>query len=196
MPRRVGEFVPMESLPMEERISADREFQAYWYRHASSYCLGKRVLDAGAGMGYGRRLLLDGGARDVDCFDVVSLVPWVDEGTIDVYTDGSFDVVVAMDVIEHVEDDVAFLAGLLRVARERVFFSTPNWLIFQAQNAHHRREYTPRELLDLIRSFPNQISSFKIWGGDEHCVISLRGSELSDDDRSLNFGVLLEKVKP
>jgi len=191
MPTRVGNFFAMENLPLAARVSVDREFQTYWYQHVSQWTSGKRVLDAGAGMGYGRRILNGAGALTTESFDLVSLVPWVKQGRIEDYGLGTFDWVVSMDVIEHVEDDVAFLRNMLRVACEAVFFSTPNWNVFHAQNEHHRREYTPAELRTLLTTVPWRDVHF--WTGDEHCSITDRGRAIPDDDMACNFGVLLWK---
>jgi 2-polyprenyl-3-methyl-5-hydroxy-6-metoxy-1,4-benzoquinol methylase len=193
MPRRVGAFIPLESLPRAKRVLSDHEFQACWYQHVSPLAVGKSVLDMGAGMGYGRRIMNAAGAMLVECCDLVSLVPWVKVGRIEDYPSSSFDLVVAMDVIEHVEDDVAFLAGMLRVAREAVFFSTPNWNVFHANNVHHRREYTPEELMTLVGSFAGQWTGLSYWGGDEHFSITPREETLPPDDACCNFGVLLRK---
>lgn len=56
--------------------------------------------------------------------------------------DESFDIVTCMDVIEHVVDDLDFLKTLRRIARHRVFVSTPNFTRSQALNSHHARELT------------------------------------------------------
>jgi 2-polyprenyl-3-methyl-5-hydroxy-6-metoxy-1,4-benzoquinol methylase len=190
MPKRDGAFVPMESIPLAQRVSVDHEFQTYWYQHVGQFVSGKTVLDAGAGMGYGRRILNAAGALNTECYDLVSLVPWVHSAKIEDYPSSHFDFAVAMDVIEHVENDVDFLQHLLRVAREAIFFSTPNWNVFRCQNAHHRREYTPRELRALIAMAPWRAVHF--WTGDEHCCIADRGDVgPADDDMCCNFGVML-----
>lgn len=193
MPKRVGEYIPMETLPKEQRIREDREFQVVWYKLAGGVATKSSVLDVGAGMGYGDRVLRTAGASHVESFDRVSLVPWVKLAELDDYLDESFDYVVAMDVIEHVTDDVRFLGHLLRIARKGVFFSTPNWLVFQAQNKHHFREYTPEELVALIGQFKAQWRQVRFWTGDEHHQITDCGSQLPLDTRACNFGVLLER---
>jgi 2-polyprenyl-3-methyl-5-hydroxy-6-metoxy-1,4-benzoquinol methylase len=203
MPKREGAFVPMESLSRVQRLRAEGvitsdpeqrpyEFQTYWYKHAGQHVRGKTVLDAGAGMGYGKRLLEAAGAAHVDCFDRVSLVPWVRVGDIGDYGDASYDWAVSMDVIEHVEDDEDFLHNLKRVAREGVFFSTPNWLYFKVVNEHHRREYTPQELRQLVERH-GPWSEVAFFGGDAVCAITDRVGGLPDDDGACNFGVLLRK---
>ncbi len=71
------------------------------------------------------------------------------------FADGSFDLVVACDVIEHVEDDSRAFAELSRVLKEggRLIFSVPlhpaRWTEFDAVVGHARR-YVPAELLGTI----------------------------------------------
>jgi len=195
MPKREGAFVPMEGLSRAARVVQDHEFQTYWYQHVGQFVSGKTVLDAGAGMGYGRRILDAAGAMNVECYDLVSLVPWVKVGRIEDYPPYHADWVVAMDVIEHVENDENFLWHMVRVAREAVFFSTPNWNVFHALNAHHRREYTPAELRALIAKYRHLYESVGFWTGDEHSVIAPAPPEgPPDDSMACNFGVLLRAL--
>jgi hypothetical protein len=95
-----------------------------------------------------------------------------------------------MDVIEHVEDDVAFLRHLLRVAREAVFLATPNWDRFRATNKYHFREYTADELDALLKSmnFP-----YEAWHTDDHPAVQppWRVSAFGKD--ATNYGVWIWK---
>jgi len=67
------------------------------------------------------------------------------------FGDATFDVVLALDLIEHVEDDRAALRGLLRVLRPggRLIVFTPAfqflWSV-QDRVSHHFRRYTASEL--------------------------------------------------
>jgi len=116
----------MENLPLAERMAIEvHEFQAHWYQHVTEMVRGKSVLDAGTGSGYGLSILREGEASRVEGFDVAEL-PGVKKAAIQDYSDRSFDWVLAIDVIEHVEDDREFLRQLLRVSREVVFLTTPN----------------------------------------------------------------------
>jgi SAM-dependent methyltransferase len=71
------------------------------------------------------------------------------------FADGIFDLVVAFDVIEHVEDDRRVFAELSRVLKEGgcLVFSVPlhpaHWTEFDDCVGHARR-YVPAELLELI----------------------------------------------
>ncbi len=69
-----------------------------------------------------------------------------------------FDSVIAFDVVEHTQDDVAFLAELRRIARRSalIAISTPNRLISSGNrktplNSFHVREYLASEFHDLLK---------------------------------------------
>jgi len=71
------------------------------------------------------------------------------------FADASFDLVCAMDIIEHVDDDEAALAQIARVTTPgaAIITSMPlhpqRWTRFDHQ-VGHRRRYTPDELLDKL----------------------------------------------
>jgi SAM-dependent methyltransferase len=74
----------------------------------------------------------------------------------------SFDSILSFEVIEHIEDDVAFLRDLRRLARPNAFIaiSTPNRLVASGDrakplNRFHVREYVADEFAGLLRQeFP------------------------------------------
>lgn len=202
MPRRAGGYTPMETLSLTDRLAMDCSWQAHWYRHVSERARGKTVLDAGAGTGYGLAILRSVGI-EASGFDVAKISPEVPESDLSNYADGSFDWVLAIDVIEHVEDDRGFLAELLRVARESVFLSTPNWNVSRAVNPYHAREYTPSELQALIADFGFTKPFGVPWlaGANDHCiwvsnaVLQIETREMFDPNEAWNnYGVLLKKV--
>jgi 2-polyprenyl-3-methyl-5-hydroxy-6-metoxy-1,4-benzoquinol methylase len=96
----------------EHVLKGRKPLQMGWYELASSLVQGKAALDVGCGSGEGLMLLAEKADRatglDIDerlnregleiCIQDISLLP-----------NESFDVVVCIDVIEHVEDDRAFL---------------------------------------------------------------------------------------
>ena len=111
------------------------------YRWASQLVAGRRVLDAGCGVGYGSALLADAGAAEVVGLDLsAKAVHAAAQGvpanatfvTGDVHTlafeDERFDVVVCFEVIEHVEAQDEVIAELARVlaADGVLVVSSPN----------------------------------------------------------------------
>lgn len=51
-----------------------------------------------------------------------------------------------IDVIEHVEENLDFALELVRVARQDVLVSTPNWTVSRCKWPYHICEYMPRQL--------------------------------------------------
>jgi len=73
------------------------------------------------------------------------------------YEDGRFDLILATDVIEHLDDDVRALRELRRVASEhgRLVVTVPAyaWLWSRHdESMHHRRRYTARRLTGRLRA--------------------------------------------
>jgi SAM-dependent methyltransferase len=67
------------------------------------------------------------------------------------FPDDAFDLVTSLDVIEHIDDDVAALAELRRVLRPggRLLIAVPAYAFLwgkQDEVSHHRRRYTARTL--------------------------------------------------
>ena len=126
--------------------------QLGWYAFARRFARGKAVLDVGCGLGDGLRLLKDVAAtalgQDLDPRLAGPDVQIVDVARI---AARSYDVVVSIDVVEHVADPGAFVALLARIAREGVFLTTPNWTASRCRWPYHLREYTPREFEELLR---------------------------------------------
>ena len=128
-----------------------------------------RVLDVGAGDGYVARELVaampHGG--EVVCFDTHYSEQHLDELTLELgatsrihFTrespDGVFDVILLLDVIEHVGDDRAFLEGLLRDRLRQggtALLSVPAWPALYTRHdlfLGHYRRYRPAELHRLL----------------------------------------------
>jgi SAM-dependent methyltransferase len=72
-------------------------------------------------------------------------------------TDESFDIVVAIEVIEHVREDECFMRQAARVLKAggSLYLRTPNGATISNRNPDHVRHYTAGELETLLsRSFP------------------------------------------
>ena len=127
-----------------------------WYEFAATLVDGQSVLDVGCGSGVGLKLL-SSRATDALGIDLDERLQREDVEvriqSISDVPDKSFDVVVSMDVIEHVQDDRAFVADLFRVARKAVFVTTPNYAVSRNRHPYHVREYTPGEFERLFRGY-------------------------------------------
>ncbi len=121
------------------------------------HTVGKKVLDVGSAQGWYIKHLKDLGfevtASDIEKaieFDDVPFVPT--SGAELPFADNSFDTVLAINVIEHVEDEKKILSELYRVAKQRLLVSVPNAdddllqkynLTFRHQtDKTHQREYS------------------------------------------------------
>lgn len=72
------------------------------------------------------------------------------------YEDGTFDLVTALDVVEHLDDDAAGLKEFRRVLRSdgRILLFVPAFMFLwgvQDDVSHHRRRYTLPQLLKVVR---------------------------------------------
>lgn len=151
-----------------------RHQQASRYSWVKAFTKNKRVLEVGCGGGSGCHEILAAGATEVTGVDVdVKAVQFARQNfnspqlKFDVVQDAGlpvqdarFDVVVALETIEHVQDDHSFVKELSRVLRPggELLLSTPNRLVTnpgtsinaRPANPLHVREYTKRELQDLL----------------------------------------------
>ncbi|HEX8708508.1 MAG TPA: class I SAM-dependent methyltransferase [Pyrinomonadaceae bacterium] len=119
-----------------------------------------RILDVGCGTGANLELLgRYGDAEGVDVSpDALAFcrqrgLEHVRQGAAEKlpYADGSFDLVTALDVVEHLDDDVAGLREMRRVLRPggRALLFVPAFMFLwgvQDDVSHHRRRYTLRGL--------------------------------------------------
>jgi SAM-dependent methyltransferase len=177
------EVTPREKRPRacgdEEILSGRGPSQMGWYAFIAEVADGRSVLDVGCGSGEGLKVLstratqalgidLDERLRRPDVN--------VEIKSVNDMPDKSFDIVVCLDVVEHVEEDRAFLAQLFRVAREAVFVSTPNYAMSFNRNPYHVREYTPHQFARLFDGY----GSLTLYGGTakgrERVEISRRGA--------------------
>jgi len=164
-------------LPMTgERTAPDTDQENYWFRrhevlylHMQQFCTRKKVLEAGAGEGYGVELLAPH-AQHIIAVDYDHLAcrhahsaygePHTFFAQADLthlpLADKSVDVVVNSQVIEHLPDQPAFMAECLRVLRPggQLLVATPNRITFtpegQPINPFHIRELNACELAALF----------------------------------------------
>ncbi|MCM6776515.1 class I SAM-dependent methyltransferase [Nocardia sp. CDC159] len=172
----MSEALPVDPLPLTgERTVPGIPEENYWFRrHEIVYarllerCAGRVVLEAGSGEGYGANMIADVAARVIGLdYDtgavehVRAAYPRVEmiQGNLAAlpFEDGSIDVVVNFQVIEHLWDQAQFLRECLRVLRPggTLLISTPNRITFSPGrdtplNPFHTRELNAAELSELL----------------------------------------------
>lgn len=152
-------------IPAEGRYMFRRHLLAYQF--ALQFCQAKTVLDAGCGEGYGARLLAEAAATVIGADIAPEAVRHAAEKyaranleyrVMDVtglaFPDDSFDVVVSLQVIEHLHNADKFLEEIRRVLKEngRAIISTPLQIpgAGRPRGKYHVREYRPDEFQGLL----------------------------------------------
>jgi O-antigen biosynthesis protein len=158
----------------------DAEHQAR-YRLALPFVAGRRVLDAGCGVGWGSALLAAAGATDVIGVDIA---PEAIRASRDSCPSGRFlvgdlgrlplaadsvDVVVCLETLEHTSDVACTLVELRRVLRPDgvLVVSSPNPAVYPAGNPFHVRELRPEELLAEVQA---RFGPSQLWR--QHLMVS------------------------
>jgi ubiquinone/menaquinone biosynthesis C-methylase UbiE len=162
----------------EERLANDPASELWGehrsrYRFATQFAAGQTVLDVASGAGFGLQMLRQAGGRPVGLdYDAGALaeVRGVEpdarlvhgDATHLPFADGSIDLVVSFETLEHVPDAEAMVREIRRVLRPRgrLVLSTPNRAFGPSErhtsNPFHMREFTSDELHELLcRSFLN-----------------------------------------
>jgi 2-polyprenyl-3-methyl-5-hydroxy-6-metoxy-1,4-benzoquinol methylase len=176
------------------------------YGFAAKRCRGKRVLDAGCGSGYGTRILsqeatecvgVDSDPEAIRLAESLFAIPGVcfsiaDGGRLEALRDEAFDVVVALEVLEHLstESVPAFMEAVRRVL-------TPDgtFVVSVANRAYRDKEENPFHLSEMLFEefkglletwFPSSRIEFfgqDVWGGtwrlERECRIERIRSETS-----------------
>ena len=152
-----------------ERFAPGLPWPELAYEHVARYllaaalCRGLETLDAGCGQGYGTVLLSSAGARVVGLERDASAIArgrlrrWVAGDLQQLpFRPGSFDRVVAFEVLEHLQDPERFLDQVVRCLSPRglLLISTPDRLIYSERsgyrNPYHVREYSEAELRESL----------------------------------------------
>jgi SAM-dependent methyltransferase len=159
--------VPERFVPEEMKGQLVEAEHIARYSWAITFCQGRRVLDAGCGLGYGAAMLQLAGASEVIAVDVAGEIVEVARQrvpaevtceTADVadlpYDDDSFDMVVSFEVIEHVDRPDAVLDEFARVLGPGglLVISSPDRERYVSGNPHHRHEYLRDELRSALQN--------------------------------------------
>lgn len=145
------------------------------YHWASRWCAGARVLDIACGTGYGAEILRNAGARSVISIDRSTaalrfaqtryfLIASCADAHYLPLTAESFDVVVSLETIEHLDDVPKFLLECFRVLKGDGFLllSTPNAEKGDGTNPYHVHEMTIHELHAVLQATGFVLTG--IWG--------------------------------
>jgi len=141
------------------------------YHFAEKYCRGMQVLDFGCGSGYGAEAI-SGCAKEVHAVDVsAEAIEYarnryarqnlhflaIQPGERLPFQENSFDVVLSLQVIEHVENDANYIAEAARVLKAGgvIIVITPDrkHRLFNGQhpwNRWHLREYSDKQINQLV----------------------------------------------
>jgi len=178
------------------------------YEFAANFVAGKRVLDAGCGVGYGSQMLAVAGARSVVGVDIseealdVAQKRYAREGVQFLRADcqtmagvkGPFDVIVAFECLEHLQDVRGFLESVIRLLGPAGVFlcSTPNGLGagYQPENPHHVSEFTVTEFESLLRSYFAEID---LTG--QHWTAAAKAINILWSNPFMRLGRLLQRMR-
>ncbi|MBE2317421.1 class I SAM-dependent methyltransferase [Solirubrobacter sp. CPCC 204708] len=177
-----GRFVPAQM--RGELVEVQHLARYAW---ATALAPGRRVLDAGCGLGYGAAMLADAGAESVTAVDVAAEIVDVardqagDHVTFEVadlrslpFGDAAFDLVVCFEVIEHIEEQETALDELRRVLAPGgvLVVSSPNPDVNVPGNPHHVRELTPGDLESLLGARWNAVQILQQYDFEASVVLT------------------------
>jgi SAM-dependent methyltransferase len=185
-----GRFVPAE---MRGQLVETEHLARYLW--TSQLGEGRRVLDAGCGLGYGAALLARSGAAEVVGIDIAEEVveaigaaapDGVRFAVADVrelpFEEASFDLIVCFEVIEHIDGQEQALDELKRVLAPGglLAISSPNPDIYVEGNPHHVHELRPDELSQLLGARFPAVALFQQHDFTASCVLTDASAALDD----------------
>jgi len=175
----------MKDLQTAERVSHTDVSDNYVYQRSllaylkAAELVSGNVLEIGTGSGYGVEVLapkadqfttIDKFSNNIDfsaynnvTFRQMNVPPF--KGI----DDNQFDFVVSFQVIEHIEDDHAFVAEIHRVLKPggKFIVTTPNIKMSLTRNPWHVREYTVGELDALLREKFAEVEKLGVFGNEK-----------------------------
>lgn len=117
--------------------------------------------------------------------------------------DASYDTVVCIEVIEHVEQDDAFVKHIAKVLKKGgwAYFTTPNGDYIKNEGPHknpdHLRHYTKAQLQNLLERYFDTVEVHYAVATGRYRVMSLKSYNIIKPIRVLKtiFGILLNKLE-
>lgn len=149
------------------------------YVEAANLIHGK-VLEIGTGSGYGVEIV----APDTEHFVTIdkfvtqlelseTMKAKVEQKQMSVppldFPDNTFDCVITFQVIEHIQDDDAFVREIARVLKPggQLVVTTPNKKMSLTRNPWHIREYTITELEALLTKYFTKVNTQGVFGNEK-----------------------------
>lgn len=167
----------MTEIP-ERLVPGSPSWDRYYCEHRQRYeffaslVMGKNVLDAACGVGYGSQILALAGAKHVTGVDIApdaireakanfyeANTSYQEADVTDLpFPDGSFEAVISFETIEHLQSPRSFVQELNRVLKPGglLIISTPNRFFgvkTSKPNPYHVSEMSFSEFTDLIGEF-------------------------------------------
>jgi 2-polyprenyl-3-methyl-5-hydroxy-6-metoxy-1,4-benzoquinol methylase len=132
------------------------------YGHLARQLAEREILEVGCGSGVGTARLAQTAASILGTDKLLRniqfarcLYPWMDFDVWNIHHAGKWraDVVVAVEVIEHVADPAKAMQNLLQATRRELWITTPNGLgnPRPPENPYHVCEYTVSELTAMLQ---------------------------------------------
>ncbi|MBI5191215.1 MAG: class I SAM-dependent methyltransferase [Nitrospirae bacterium] len=157
------------------------------YRYFNGFTKDKKVLEIGFGEGYGTYYLAEE-AREITGLDVsMSLVEharakyakknlyFVKGDATDLpFPDGSFDVVISSQVLEHVKDYMKSVRETARVLRPggQAIIATPNRkMMIDGVNPYHYKEFSAAELEKALRKVFKEVLVMGLFGSERYMAL-------------------------
>lgn len=175
----------MKDLQTAERVSHTDVSDNYVYQRSllaylkAAELVSGHVLEIGTGSGYGVEVLapkatqlttIDKFSNNID-FSVYDNVTFrqMNVPPFEGLEDNQFDFVVSFQVIEHIEDDHAFVAEIHRILKRggKFIVTTPNIKMSLTRNPWHVREYTIGELDGLLREKFSEVEQLGVFGNEK-----------------------------
>ena len=172
----------MAKIATAERVSLEKSdnfvFQRSLlaYHHAATLVEGD-ILEVGTGMGYGVEIIAPKATRyisiDKQLPEQINQLDNAEYYEMEVppigFENYSFDSVVSLQVIEHIEEVIEFVREGSRVLRSggKFVVSTPNAPMSLTRNPWHVREYNADELRNLLECHFSKVEAYGVVGNEK-----------------------------